>query len=276
MSSALRVILGLSMLAAVGCDDGGGEDGNTGGSGLTPLAGTAGTAPNTAGMSGNTGGGGSGTGGTGMVEAGVPLTPMDGWVDMGTNTLGIQGAMFAYADDTSKMGMVEDFAGDHACISGTAAEVDMMSTPCATMMFTAPATDCYGQYWGAAIGLNLNQPIDPVTMKGTDPPLTFDAAAKGIKGFAFEITGEGVPSSLRFKIEDSSGEYCNTGTMPVMKGANSFVFADLQAMCWKPAATNPTAEMAKSGIVKIAWQVVTKMGATVPFNYCVSNVRALL
>ena len=85
-----------------------------------------------------------------------------------------------------------------------------------------------------------------------------------------------LPSSLRFKIEDSTGEYCNTGAMPVMKGANSFVFADLQAMCWKPAATNPTGEMAKSGIVKIAWQVVTKMGATVPFNYCVSNVRALL
>ena len=78
------------------------------------------------------------------------------------------------------------------------------------------------------------------------------------------------------KIEDAAGEYCNVGTTkPVLKGANSFKFSDLQGSCWKPAATNPTGDKAASGLIKIAWQVVTKSGATVPFDYCVSNVRAL-
>lgn len=274
MSSALRVFLGLSILAAVGCDNGGDETGDD--TGLNPVAGQSNSGAGTANVSGtgnSTAGTGSdaGTssgGGSGPLEAGVPLTAADGWVDMGTNTLGVQGAMFAYADTASKMTLVEDFVGDHACIKGEAAEVDLKCTP------MAPATDCYGQFWGAAVGLNLNQPIDMTTMKGADP-MPFDAGAKGITGFAFEITGTGVPASLRFKIEDASGEYCNTATKPVKKGANSFSFAELQAMCWKPAATNPTGDKAKSGIVKIAWQVVTKTGATVPFDYCVANVRAL-
>lgn len=269
MSSALRVILGFSILAAIGCDDGGGDETGTGG--LKPIAGTTSTSGsgNTAGTStGGSGGSGGGTGGTGMVGAGVPLTATDGWVDGMGNILGIQGALFAYADDTSKMGMMDNSKLTPACISGTAAEVDLTCTP------MAPATDCYGQFWGAAIGLNLNQPIDMTTMMGADP-MPFDAGAKGITGFAFEITGEMVPSSLRFKIENSTGEFCNTSMKPVMKGENSFKFSDLQAQCWKPSAMNATGDTAKGSLLKIAWQVVTKTGATVPFNYCVGNIRAL-
>jgi hypothetical protein len=273
MSSALRVILGVSFLgglACVACDDGtDGGDGNTGGT--LVAAGTSSTSAGTSTTAGTTSttGGSSATGGTGPVAAGVPLTPTDGWVDQASNTLGIQGAMFAYADDTSKMGMTENFMGASACIKGTAAEVVMGCT------IVPPATDCYGTFWGAAIGLNLNQPIDMTTMMGADP-MPFDAGAKGITGFAFEITGEGVPTSLRFKVEDASGEYCNTKEKPVLKGANSFTFADLHSECWEMTATmNPNAEAAKSGLLKIAWQVVTKTGATVPFDYCVTNVRAL-
>jgi hypothetical protein len=272
MSSALRVILGLSMLTCVACDNGGdtGDDNSAGTGGLAPFPGASGSA-NQAGTSSMSGGTGSDMGGSGggTLAAGVPLTATDGWVDMGSNALGVQGAMFAYADATSKMGLVEDFVGANACIKGEAAEVDLKCTP------MAPATDCYGQFWGAAIGLNLNQPIDMTSMMGAEP-MAFDAGTKGIAGFAFEITGAMVPTSLRFKIESASGEFCNTSMKPVVKGANSFKFADLQASCWKPAATNPTGDTAKSSLVKIAWQVVTKTGATVPFDYCVANVRALM
>jgi hypothetical protein len=38
---------------------------------------------------------------------------------------------------------------------------------------------------------------------------------------------------------------------------------------------NPTAEAGKSNLIKIAWQVVTNTTSAVPFDYCVSNVRAL-
>lgn len=288
MSSALRVILGVSILGSlvVGCDGGteGGENGGGAGT-LTAASGTGNTAGtgntgNTAGT-GNTSTGGSsaggGTGGTGggSLAEGVPLTAMDGWVDA-SMAIGIQGAMFAYADPTSLMGMTEDFVGLNACIKGTAAKVDTMSTACATMTFTPPATDCYGEYWGAAIGLNLNQPIDPVTMEGVTPPLTFDAGAKAITGFAFEITGTSVPTSLRFKVENASGEFCNVAAKPVAKGPNTFKFAELYEACWEKTATmNPTAETAKTNLIKIAWQVVTSTTGTVPFDYCVANVRAL-
>jgi hypothetical protein len=277
MSSALRVILGVSILGSlsVGCDGGADDPAGSAGTGGTLVAasGTAGT-----GNTGNAGGSMGGSGGTGTVAEGVPLPILNGWVDA-SEAIGIQGAIFAYGDATSKMGMVEKFMEADACISGTAAKVDTMSTACTSMMFTPPATDCYGEYWGAAIGLNLNQPIDPDTMKGVDPPLTFDAGAKAITGFAFEIKGDTVPTSLRFKVENASGEFCNIGAVKsVMKGANSFKFSELHTKCWEKKETammNPTAETGKTNLIKIAWQVVTNTTAAVPFDYCVSNVRAL-
>ena len=264
MKLALGFILGFSVIGlGIGC--GGGDD----------------TPPIQVGGSGTGGSGTGGTtvlpGGTGSLGEGVPLTPMNGWVPA-DNILMIQGAMFPFGDDTSKVGMMPaDFSmsGDKACIKGTAAKVDMTSMPCATMMFTPPATDCYGQYWGAAIGMNLNQTIDMTTMKG-GTPAPFNASA--LTGFAFEISGDGVPGTkdLRFKIENASGEFCNPGTKPVKKGVNSFKFGDLVKECWKmPTATTPTGESAKADLIKIAWQVVTNASGTVPFDFCVSNVRAL-
>jgi hypothetical protein len=275
MKSALRLFVGVALLASgVGCD-GGAEDepggpkavaGNgTSGSGVIPNAGNT-----------STGGGGaaptagSGTGG-GTLAEGVPLTPMEGWVDGATNTLMIQGAMFEFADATSAMGMTKDFTGSNACIKGTAAKVDKMSTACTTMMFTAPATDCYGEYWGAAIGLNLNQPIDMTTMMGGDP-VAYDASA--IKGFTFNISGAMVPTTMRFKVEEMGGEYCTPATKPVKLGANTFMFEDLVKECWK---TTPGASAvgAKAALVKIAWQVTTKDTMAIPFDFCVSDLRAI-
>ncbi len=274
MSSALRVILGVSLLASIGCDNAGDAD-DTGTGGLKPVAGTtstAGSGVSGSGTGGSSGGSDSngGSSGSGMNAAGVPLTAVDGWVDGMGNTLGIQGALFAYADDTSKMDMVDNSKLTPACISGTAAEVVLTCTP------EPPAMDCYGHFWGAAMGLNLNQPIDEATGEGATP-MAFDAGAKGITGFAFEITGDVVPSNLRFKVEDDSGEFCNTSMKPIMKGENVFKFSDLHAECWEPKASmeNPNAEGAKGGLIKIAWQVPTKTGTSTPFNYCVGNIRAL-
>ena len=274
MSLAVRIILGVSFLALMaGCDggdDGGGVVAVGGGSSSSAGAPAAGAGAPAAGAGAPSGGGGAPAAGGGApvssagLAEGVPLTSADGWVDGATNTLGIQGAMFAYADDTSKVGLTEDFLLANACIKGTAAKVDLKCTP------VAPAADCYGTFWGAAIGLNLKQAINPTTMMG-DPPTAYDATA--LKGFAFEISGAAVPTSLRFKVESATGEFCNPALKPVLAGANSFLFSDLIAECWKVGGAS--SESAKSGIVKIAWQVVTNSSSTVPFDYCVSNVRAL-
>ncbi len=283
MKSALGLILGVSILAtAVGCDNGAANTDDTGGTGPISVAGktssTAGTSATagtgtvvpSGGSTGDTGG--SGSGGTGMLEAGVPLAPMDGWVDGASNTLKVQGAMFDYGDPTSLMGETKDFTGTKACIKGTAAKVDMKSTACTTKMFTPPAVDCFGEYWGAAIGLNLNQAIDMTTMMG-GPPMAFDASA--IKGFTFTISGMTVPTSLRFKAEDASGEFCTPKAVPVKLGANTINLSQLIKECWAPKMGAATADSAKTGLIKIAWQVVTDTTGPIPFDYCVEDLRAV-
>ena len=101
--------------------------------------------------------------------------------------------------------------------------------------------------------------------------MPFNASA--LKGFAFDIEGAAVPSSLRFKVEDASGEFCSPPAKGVKVGANTFLFTDLITQCWKAGGMN--AEGAKAGLKKIAWQVVTNDKSAVPFDYCVKEVRAL-
>jgi hypothetical protein len=259
MKSALALILGVAMLSlAAGCSS---SDDNSGSGGKGPV------------VVGGSGSGGSvvptgGTGG-GTLPDGVPLTPADGWVAKDSNTLGVQGAMFEYADTTSIMSLMKDFTGSNACIKGEAAAV---MDPCTIV---PPATDCYGTYWGAAVGLNMNQPIDEATGEGAEA-MPYDATA--IKGFAFTITGSTIPgvANLRFKIEGpGADEYCTPASKGVKQGDNVFMFADLVKECWSVKAGAATAETVHSKVVKIAWQVVTKKGGTVPYDFCVSNLRAL-
>jgi hypothetical protein len=278
MTSAAKLVLGVSILSmATGfaaCDSGG-ENTGTAGSGPITAAGsgnqgTAGAPPSGAGAA-------SGGAAGGPAMEGVALTPVDGWVDSQSNGLLAQGAVFAFGDETSKMGMVEDFKGSNACIKGTAAKVDTASDVCKNMTFTPPAKDCYGQYWGAAIGMNLNQPIDPATGEGVVTPLPFDATA--VKGFTFTVAGNTVPApgSFRFKVEDGTKEYCNPAAIKVKVGVNTVLFSDLVSECWAvmtPPA--PTAETAKKNLIKISWQVVTNTSSTVLFDFCISDVRAIL
>ena len=278
MSSAVKLILGVSICAmATGfaaCDSGGSENNGAAGGPVVP--------PGTAGAGNSPGGGGAppagagasstaGAAGTGVAPEGVPIVPMDGWVDAASNSLGIVGAFYAYADDTSKMSQVGTFVGATGCMSGTAAQV---IDPCT---IAPTANDCFGTYWGAAMGLNLNQPKDPATMMGVKDPLPFDASA--LKGFYFELSGDMIPASksLRFKVENATGEFCTPPTKKVTFGPNQFEFKDLIAECWHTTdPANATAETAQSALIKISWAVVTSKDAAVPYNFCVSNIRALL
>ena len=272
-SSAPVPALGGSMPASAGAGvaDAAGESGG----------GTSGAGVNSGGRNSS---GGSGTGVAGAVNTGgvfndnfgLQLIPSNGWVDGAENALGIQGVIFGYADPTSKLGLIADFKDSHACVSGTAAKIDQTSTQCQTQMFTPPATDCYGEFWGAAIELNLNQPVDPATMQaGTSRP--FDASA--LKGFAFELTGNTLPppKSFRFQVENASTVFCNVPSIKVRLGINVVLFSDLVSECFRsPVPTAPTAQTAKSALLKISWHVLTNTSEVVPFDFCVSSIHALL
>ncbi len=158
MSSAVKLILGVSTLAMVaafaGCDSGSSDTG--GGAGVVVVPGGAGTGNSAAGTGtagASTGGapaGGGSAGATTTGPAGVPLTPAEGWI---TTSIGIQGPVISYADDVSKVSLVNNFTGSSACISGTAAKVDKASDVCVNMTWTGTAHDCYGQFWGVAMPL---------------------------------------------------------------------------------------------------------------------------
>lgn len=219
------------------------------------------------GSTGPSGGSGSALPSPGAA-GGLSLTPINGWVDGQSNAVGIQGQFFAAADSTSMIGLKSDFSGSRACLNGTAAKVDMASTPCATLMFTPPAMDCYEQFWGAEVGLNLNQ----ATMNGT--PVTFNASA--LQGFSFEISGDVVPgpAGLRFQVEGPDGKFCNYSAVKIKVGVNTVLFSDLATNCWTSGPD--TAERAKSALISIEWMIVTNASSVVPFDLCVSNVRAVL
>ena len=275
MSSAVKLILGVSFLAlATGfaaCDNSSDTTGpiTVAGSGPT---GTAGAAP----AGGATAAGGGTAAGGDDLPAGVPLTPADGWIAGDTNSLAIQGAFFAYADTFSIKNQMSDFTGTNVCMSGSAAKVDLSCT------VVAPATDCYGTYFGAAIGLNLNQPTDPDSgMGGTPAPYN----ATAIKGFAFDVVGPAtgtaqIPASsaFRFQVEDDTmTDYCNVPTKKIQAGPNTVLFTDLVQACYsiKTDPPNPVATTVQSKIVKIAWQVVTNTSSEVPYDFCITNLRAI-
>jgi hypothetical protein len=125
-----------------------------------------------------------------------------------------------------------------------------------------PALDCYDQIWGAALSVNLNQAID-------GEPMPFDASA--LKGFGFSLSGDTIPASLRFEVETSSGEFCTPPEKPLLEGANTVLFDELQSACWTPAGSAPDT----SEIVRVSWKVVTNAEAEVPFDFCVSLLVAI-
>jgi hypothetical protein len=199
--------------------------------------------------------------------------------------LGIQGAVLTFADSHTALDMTSnltspvDASVDRACIAGTAARVDMASDICVTKEFTPPATDCFGEFSGAGVEINLNQSFDAKTGAGKKA-LPFDASE--LKGFAFDLDGPTVPrpAALRFSvITTDGGVFCNLPSVKPHAGSNALLFSELVDSCFRvydDPPTNPTAEPVRSELVKISWQVLTNTSVPVPFDFCISNVRAIL
>ncbi len=205
--------------------------------------------------------GGQGVGGTGGFVNQGALVPLDGWLDAASNVYGMQGALYEAGDGFSTV--IGDFNWTNSCISGITARVDLECTP------VDPITDCYGMYWGAVMGLNLNQPIDPATMMGAEP-MPYDASA--LSGFAFDINGPTIPSSLRFVAEGIDGQYCTPTAVPIVPGQNVILFSHLWSQCWDPTSGAP---LDPSSIKSVSWHVVPNEVTEVPFDFCVSNITPL-
>ncbi|HEY0467865.1 MAG TPA: hypothetical protein VGC79_26880 [Polyangiaceae bacterium] len=288
---------GAAASAAAGAASGepaaGGANPNGGGAGGAAPNGAGGTAPNGAGGTAPNGAGGpaneAAAGGRAPGAGGFPpitpspnsgkevaLTPVDGWVDGVSNELHIQGTLYSDADSRSAMNLSTDFTGSNICIKGVAAKVDLGCTP------VPPAPDCQMTTWGAAVYMNLNQPRDPnTTMAGM--PAAFDGSA--LNGFAFELSGPSVPkpSDLRFQVETQAYqdetrmiEFCTGWGKHLTAGDNTVLFREISPQCFL-SMTNPSTLGGTILAVmrRLKWQVLTNSGAEVPYDFCVSNVRAI-
>lgn len=201
---------------------------------------------------------GSGGGGSvgGPPANSEPIEPADGWVAGDTNESGIQGALYTFKDDSGESTInPDDFAasGTTVCVDGTGAQVDL----------ECDEDDCYGYFWGAGVGLNLNQEVD------SDETLGYNADASGVVGFYFEITGPTIPQGLRFKAVGVGDEadYC----VNITAGERSVLFSELRKSCWQPVA----GEVDTTNLQAVQWQVSTATAGARPFNFCIENIRAI-
>jgi hypothetical protein len=263
----------------VSASDGGGRDHEPATGGATVSAGGT----NAGGGAGGTGGAetGGATASSGGAAAGalgtagapgksteVLITPVNGWVDGGSNVLLIQGAVYTGADSQSAANLSSDFTGSNMCIKGKAAKVDLGCTP------IPPAPDCQMTTWGAAIYLNLNQALDQSTMMGGAPG-PYDASR--IRGFAFELSGPIVPktSELRFWVETEKWQFCSEWNKQLKPGDNTVLLSELYQYCSITPHQNPPATSVASILTRLEWQVMTNSTSEVPYDFCVSNLRAL-
>jgi hypothetical protein len=227
-----------------------------GGSSIGQAGGTA----TTGGISA-TGGRASGTGGARALDCssatmGNDLEPKNGWVSRDSNCAGIQGLYWTLSDMSSTITPVESAdISMPACVQGKLAQV---------------VDGDFDSYWGATLGLTLNQP-GPTTERDV-----YNATAAGVSGFRFVIGGDNppAPGRLRFNvIAEDEQIYCvplthGSGT----KGAYEISFDQLRRSCWN---TDSTAPLDPSRILVAQFSLVTSSEDAPSYSFCVESLSAI-
>ncbi len=231
------------------------------------------------------------TGGGGSVGKLQALTPdMNGFVDSATTgTTGIKGAWYAYGDGigsdgtamnsdcqlkgghpmsacssitTPPFGMFPNTAGK-MCTSGTVAQVINMGT----------AAD-YTNIWGAGIGIDLN---NAGTADGGTGKQPYNATMNNVIGVQFNI--DTVPlATLRVEFPNKTNINApfwggDQMSSPVVANKpNVILWKDVKGPFYDLAATpfDPTT------ILSIQFHVPTTATASAPYNFCISNLSAIL
>jgi len=224
-----------------------------------------------------------GTGGTGgatmpapgsTIPVGIPgtgfaLTPVAGWVAGGTNEAGIQGSFFTLSDATgTPPGSTTTIPADFTmatgptsiCLSGTASQV---------MTNTTTAMPDYSRYWGGGIGFNLGDPGGTV---GAGPWMRGK-----VVGVSFTITGTGIPPAGQFRL---GANFYNGATINqdacvnITTGANTIRFDQIVDKCYNTPPGPPIP--ATAPLQSLKWQVATVTTMPTPYNFCVTNLQAIV
>ena len=180
---------------------------------------------------------------------GVPLQPMNGSIS-GDNPAGIEGSFFVTADASGST-ISLSAVGSTLCVSGSVTQVP-----------DCPVGECEADSWGALLGLKLAD-------EGTGAP--YDAAAAGVKGFAFTITGPVIPPVIRFSVQEV--EVPENHCTDVGAGDSSVPFSSLARECWSSQGALWTLDESK--LDDLAWFITSDSNAVHPFDFCLENFRAL-
>lgn len=236
---------------------------DSGGSSSTSDGG-AGGATSTSGANGGMGGASGATtteatatttsGGGTSGETRTAITPIDGWVDGSTNDVGIQGGWYTFADDISTIvpGTEPYFegAGSALCVSGTVLPHENLDLS-----------------WGVAVGMDLYA-VDEVA----NP---YDAAANGVAGFQFTVSGT-LPPRLQVNVTSpADGTYCRRyESIASSQETLSVYFSSMEENCWEVGAENAAPDPTQLEGFHI--QVISSATESVSFDFCVEDISALL
>lgn len=232
---------------------GGPSAGTTGGAG--GVAGSGGASSSSGGTTTQnaatvTTGGSGGTSG----ETRTALVPVDGWVDLSTNDVGIQGGWYTFADDISTViPAAEPFfegTGSAICISGIALPHENQDLS-----------------WGVAVGMDLNAFDDQV--------FAYDALLHGVAGIQFTVTGS-LPPRLQVNTTSLEGlTYCRRyESITRSQETLSVYFEQMERDCWEVDVSAPSPDA--STLATFSIQVISSATESVPFDFCVEDIAAIL
>jgi hypothetical protein len=219
--------------------------------------------------------GSGGTGGTGNADA--IAWSADGWIEGTENAFGIQGPWYSYNDcmDAMAAGLpctVPDpgLVGPDATTGWSTSTTAVCTKGVAPKVDNDPATNmpAYSLQWGAGIAFDL------ANEGGTnDVKNDFNADAAGIRGFIFDISSVGgAPPTVRVnyktKATGNDSHFLEV-TLPVTN--QEVPFSQALQGDWVTTKSSLTTNALES----IQFQVYTNATAAKPFDFCVSNIRAM-
>lgn len=240
----------------------------------------------------------NGNNGDGGGGGGIALTPSDQGFYDGTNDAGILGAWYSYGDWYGGMPAMAA-NGDCSKAGFTAAECSAIETPIPGQPFTNSGKMCtkgtaakviylpgtmnyaYSAMWGAGIGFDMNNA--GTDDGGTGEKGTWSAPANGVTGFSFTVEMPPIGGQMRVEFPtnavpgttDINSAYWGGATM----GLSPFTKAGTYSFRWKDVggpmylAGAPAFDNTK--IMAMQFHVVTNTTSTVPFDFCISDLRAL-
>jgi hypothetical protein len=234
--------------------------------------------------------GDGGTGGSSGAKLQALLPDPTGYVDVGASgTTMIKGAWYAYGDGIGSDGTTAtgdcELKGMHAVsdcsaittpsfgtFPNTAGKMCTMGTAAKIINLTTAAMPDYNNIWGAGIGLDLNNGGgDAGAMK-----LPYNATMNGVVGMAFDI--DAVPlAGLRVEFPTKTATNAafwggDQMLSPVKAGHNEIMWTKVTGPFYDTVAPPFDA----TTILSIQFHVPTSTTASATYNFCISNLSAIL